>query len=104
MEPLGTLRAVVADDLDGLVDLAREIAADLVVIGPEVPLVMGLADRLAEAGIAAFGPSAAAARLEGSKEFARAFCARHNVPQPAFSRLTTWPVPAPISTSLAAAV
>lgn len=84
MEPFGALRAVAADDLDGLVDLAREIAADLVVIGPEVPLVMGLADRLAEAGIAAFGPSAAAARLEGSKEFARAFCARHNVPQPAF--------------------
>ena len=45
MEPFGALRAVAADDLDGLVDLAQEIAADLVVIGPEVPLVMGLADR-----------------------------------------------------------
>ena len=54
------------------------------VIGPEVPLVEGLADRLAGLGIAAFGPSAAAAMLEGSKEFARTFCARHNVPQPAF--------------------
>ena len=45
LEPLGALRAGAADDLAGLVELAREIAADLVVIGPEVPLVMGLADR-----------------------------------------------------------
>lgn len=84
MAPYGELRPVAADDLDGLCALASEIAADLVVIGPEVPLVEGLADRLAGLGIAAFGPSAAAARLEGSKEFARAFCARHNVPQPAY--------------------
>ena len=64
--------------------LASDIFADLVVIGPEAPLVEGLADRLAGLDIAAFGPRAAAAMLEGSKEFARAFCARHNVPQPAF--------------------
>jgi len=84
MAPHGELRPIAADDLDGLCSLAGEIAADLVVIGPEVPLVEGLADRLAELDIAAFGPSAAAAQLEGSKEFARAFCARHNVPQPAY--------------------
>jgi phosphoribosylamine---glycine ligase len=62
---------VALDDLAGLVALARDRAVDLVVIGPEAPLVAGLADRLADAGIAAFGPSAAAARLEGSKGFAK---------------------------------
>ncbi|MEK9849195.1 MAG: phosphoribosylamine--glycine ligase, partial [Candidatus Puniceispirillum sp.] len=90
MAPYGTLHDIAADDLDGLCRLANDIAADLVVIGPEVPLVMGLADRLEEMGIAAFGPSAAAARLEGSKEFARAFCARHNVPQPAYYPVTDY--------------
>lgn len=52
----------------------------LVVVGPEVPLVAGLVDDLTAAGIAAFGPSKAAARLEGSKSFAKAFCARHAIP------------------------
>ena len=51
--------------------LAREVAADLVVIGPEVPLVLGVADALRDAGIACFGPSKAAARIEGSKAFAK---------------------------------
>jgi len=90
MAPYGTLHDIAADDLDGLCRLANDIAADLVVIGPEVPLVMGLADRLEEMEIAAFGPSEAAARLEGSKEFARAFCARHNVPQPAYYPVTDY--------------
>ncbi len=69
-----------ADDVEGLVTLARERRIDLVVVGPEQPLVLGLVDRLAEAGIGAFGPTAAAARLEGSKAFAKAFCARHGIP------------------------
>ncbi|MEH3155124.1 MAG: phosphoribosylamine--glycine ligase [Gordonia paraffinivorans] len=56
---------------DAVVALAREIAADLVVIGPEVPLVLGVADALRDAGFATFGPSAAAARIEGSKAFAK---------------------------------
>ena len=60
-----------ADDGEGLLDLARLLAADLVVIGPEAPLVAGVADRLRHAGIAVFGPSAAAARIEGSKAFAK---------------------------------
>ena len=68
------------DDLDGLVGFARDHAIDLVVPGPELPLVLGLVDRLAAAGIKAFGPSAAAARLEGSKAFAKEFCARHGIP------------------------
>ncbi len=84
MEAYGEMLPIAADDLDGLCTLAGDISADLVVIGPELPLVEGLADRLAELHITVFGPSAAAAMLEGSKEFARAFCARHNVPQPAF--------------------
>ncbi len=58
----------------------------LVVIGPELPLVLGLADVLRKHNILAFGPSAAAAKLEGSKYFARDFCRRYQIPQPAFAR------------------
>jgi phosphoribosylamine--glycine ligase len=67
----GKLANVAADDIDGLVTLAKTEAADIVVIGPEVPLVEGLSDRLEAEGIKAFGPSAAAAQLEGSKRFGR---------------------------------
>ena len=73
-----------ADDLDGIVALALAEAAGLVVVGPEVPLVLGLVDRLRAAGVKAFGPTAAAARLEGSKAFTKAFCARHAIPTAAF--------------------
>src|SRR5210317_732371 len=73
---------IAAEDIDGLVHLAQTEQADIVVIGPEVPLVEGLADRLEAVGIRAFGPTAAAARLEGSKRFARDFCKRHHIPQP----------------------
>ncbi|WP_420098297.1 phosphoribosylamine--glycine ligase [Corynebacterium sp.] len=59
------------DDADAVVTLARELSADLVVIGPEIPLVAGVADALRDAGFAVFGPSAAAARIEGSKAFAK---------------------------------
>lgn len=77
---------VAADDIDALVALAEKEAADLVVIGPEAPLVAGLADRLAEKGIAVFGPSARAAQLEGSKGFTKELCARANIPTAAFER------------------
>jgi phosphoribosylamine--glycine ligase len=60
-----------ADDVEGLAGWARKNAVDLVVVGPEVPLVLGLADRVAQAGIEVFGPSAAAAEIEGSKSFAK---------------------------------
>jgi phosphoribosylamine--glycine ligase len=73
-----------ASDASALAALARRERVDLVVIGPEEPLANGLADRLREAGLAVFGPSQAAARLEGSKAFARAFMARHRIPQPRF--------------------
>jgi phosphoribosylamine--glycine ligase len=77
------------DDLDGLVALAREEEVGLVVIGPEAPLVAGLADRLAEAGIAHFGPTAAAAQLEGSKAFAKEVMASAGVPTAQWAEVET---------------
>jgi phosphoribosylamine--glycine ligase len=77
-----------ADDLDGLVDFARDKALDLVVVGPEAPLVAGLVDRLQDAGIKVFGPRAAAAELEGSKGFMKDLCAKHGIPTPAYQRFT----------------
>jgi phosphoribosylamine--glycine ligase len=77
------------DDLDGIVAFCRERKIDLVVPGPELALVLGLADRLEASGIKVAGPSAAAARLEGSKAFAKAFCARHGIPTAA-SRTFSW--------------
>ncbi|MBF6349642.1 MULTISPECIES: phosphoribosylamine--glycine ligase [Nocardia] len=65
------VRPVDAGSAEAVAALAREVAADLVVIGPEVPLVLGVADAVRAAGIACFGPSAAAARIEGSKAFAK---------------------------------
>ena len=74
------VHAVAADDVPGMVALAREHAVDLAVIGPEAPLVAGLADALRAAGVLAFGPSAAAARLEGSKAFAKSVMTAAGVP------------------------
>jgi len=68
---LGRCHPVRADDGDGLLALATTLEVDLVVIGPEAPLVAGVADVLRQNGIAVFGPSAAAARIEGSKSFAK---------------------------------
>ena len=84
MAPYGELIDIEADDIDAICNCAAKMPADLVVVGPEVPLVLGLVDKLSERNIPAFGPTAAAAKLEGSKEFARAFCQRHHIPQPAF--------------------
>jgi len=67
-------------DADGLAALAREMKADLVVVGPESALAEGLADRLNAAGIPCFGPTARAAQLETSKAFSKAFLQRHNIP------------------------
>ena len=77
-----------AEDIDGLVAFARDQAIDYVVVGPEAPLVAGLADRLAAAGIKAFGPSAAAAALEGSKGFTKDLCAKYGIPTAAYGRFT----------------
>lgn len=67
------------EDQEGVVAAASANAADLIVIGPEVPLVDGLADRLRAAGLTVFGPSAQAAQLEGSKSFSKEFFARHGI-------------------------
>lgn len=67
-------------DLDGLLKLAQDEAVALTVVGPEVPLVAGVADRFRAAGLRIFGPTAAAAQLEGSKAFAKDFLARHGIP------------------------
>ena len=80
--------AIAADDIEGLVAFAVEQKIDFVVVGPEAPLVLGLVDRLAAAGIKAFGPSAAAAALEGSKGFMKDLCAKHGIPTAAYARFT----------------
>jgi phosphoribosylamine--glycine ligase len=77
-----------AEDLDGLIAFAKEKRIDYVVVGPEGPLVAGLVDRLAEAGIKAFGPSAAAAALEGSKGFMKDLCAKYDIPTAGYRRFT----------------
>src|ERR671936_2539049 len=77
---LGSCHPVRAEDAEGLLGLARSLDIDLVVVGPEVPLVAGVADELRHAGIAVFGPSAAAARIEGSKQFAKEVMRAAGVP------------------------
>jgi phosphoribosylamine---glycine ligase len=77
---LGLCHPVRAEDGEGLLDLAGSIGADLVVIGPEAPLVAGVADDLRHAGVAVFGPGAAASRIEGSKRFAKDVMAAAGVP------------------------
>ena len=81
---LARVARVSADDIDGLVSLATREQIDLTIAGPELPLTLGVADRFAAAGLLLFGPTAAAARLESSKTFAKAFMARHGVPTARF--------------------
>ena len=89
MASLCDTRAVAATDVAGLVALAREIRADLVVVGPETAIEAGLADQLAAVGIPCFGPSRAAGKLESSKAFAKAFAARHGLPSGRFAVFET---------------
>jgi len=77
---LGACHPVRAEDGEGLLALARALDTDLVVIGPEAPLVAGVADELRHAGMAVFGPSAAAARIEGSKQCAKEVMSAAGVP------------------------
>ncbi len=72
--------AIAAEDIDALLAFARAEAIDLTIVGPEQPLVAGIVDRFRAASLPCFGPEASAARLEGSKEFAKAFLARHGIP------------------------
>ncbi len=78
-------------DHEAVIAFCRDKAIDLVVVGPEAPLVAGLADALKAAGIAVFGPSAAAAQLEGSKGFTKDLCARENIPTGAYQRFNNAP-------------
>jgi phosphoribosylamine--glycine ligase len=77
---LGACHPVRAEDAEGLLALARALEVELVVVGPEAPLVAGVADRLRRGGVAVFGPSAAAARIEGSKSFAKQVMLAAGVP------------------------
>ncbi len=77
-------RPIKVTDVQGLVDLAQEMAADLVVVGPESALELGLADRLADLAIPCFGPSERAAKLETSKAFSKSFAERYGLPTAAF--------------------
>jgi phosphoribosylamine--glycine ligase len=84
------LRNVAADvkDVDALLRIAREEGIDLTVVGPEVPLVAGVVDAFRAAGLRIFGPTAAAAQLEGSKAFAKEFLRRHRIPTAAYAVFT----------------
>ncbi|MCB1783729.1 MAG: phosphoribosylamine--glycine ligase [Alphaproteobacteria bacterium] len=86
IEACAELVGLAVNDIDGIVAFAKERALDLVVVGPEAPLVAGLADALREEGIPVFGPSAKAAQLEGSKGFMKDLCARNNIPTARYGR------------------
>jgi phosphoribosylamine--glycine ligase len=85
---VGTNHPIAIGDVDGLVALAVAEGVDLVVVGPELPLTLGLVDRLATHGIKAFGPSRAAARLEGSKAFMKEICKKAGAPTAGFEVFT----------------
>ncbi|MGH8154018.1 MAG: phosphoribosylamine--glycine ligase [Rhodanobacteraceae bacterium] len=87
-EPRTRNVAVAAGDIDGLLALTREEQVDLTVVGPEAPLVAGAVDRFRAAGLRVFGPSAAAARLEGSKSFTKDFLVRHRIPTARYAVFT----------------
>ncbi len=80
--------AVTSDDIEGLAKLAQDEGVDLTIVGPEAPLVAGCVDRFNELGLPCFGPTAAAAQLEGSKAFTKDFLARHNIPTADYQNFT----------------
>ena len=79
---------IAAENVPALVEFAIEEAIDFVVVGPEAPLCAGLVDRLTEIGIKSFGPSAAAAQLEGSKGFMKDLCAKYEIPTAVYGRFS----------------
>ena len=87
-EPVVENVSIGANDLDGLLNFARKNRVDLTIVGPEDPLVNGIVDLFTGAGLACFGPTAAAARLEGSKAFAKDFMTRHGIPTAAYGNFT----------------
>jgi len=79
---------IAAEDIDALLHFASKESVDLTIVGPEVPLVAGVVDRFQAEGLRIFGPSAAAAELEGSKAYTKDFLARHNIPTAAYGNFT----------------
>ena len=88
IEKIAPCHDVSAEDVPGIVALAKELKPDLIVVGPEAPLVAGMADALRTEGFKVFGPSKAAAQLEGSKAFLKDFFARHNIPTAQYQSFT----------------
>ena len=80
--------AIGTEDIDGLLAFARDTGIDLTIVGPEAPLVLGVVDRFQAEGLRIFGPSRAAAELEGSKAFTKDFLARHHIPTAAYGNFT----------------
>ena len=80
--------SLASDDIEGLLEFARQQQISLTIVGPEAPLVAGIVDRFTAAGLSCFGPTAAAAQLEGSKVFAKDFMARHGIPTAAYGSFT----------------
>ncbi|MFH4680732.1 phosphoribosylamine--glycine ligase [Vibrio diabolicus] len=79
---------IAVEDIAGLVAFAKEKAIELTIVGPEAPLVIGVVDAFREAGLPIFGPTQAAAQLEGSKAFTKDFLARHRIPTGAYANFT----------------
>ncbi|NAW79779.1 phosphoribosylamine--glycine ligase [Vibrio sp. V33_P6A3T137] len=79
---------IAVEDIDGLVAFAQQKNIALTIVGPEIPLVLGVVDAFRDAGLAIFGPTQAAAQLEGSKAFTKDFLARHNIPTAAYANFT----------------
>lgn len=88
LEPSISNVAIAADDIDALLTFANSEAIGLTIVGPEAPLVAGVVDRFREAGLKIFGPTQAAAQLEGSKAFSKDFLARHSIPTAAYATFT----------------
>ena len=88
LEPRTTNVEIAADDVPALLAFAQREAIDLTIVGPEAPLVIGLCDTFAAAGLRCFGPSRLAARLEGSKAFTKDFLKRHGIPTAAYAKFT----------------
>lgn len=88
IESCAELVDIKAEDIDGLVQFVKNNQIDFVVVGPEGPLVLGLADRLKEIGVDVFGPSQKAAQIEGSKGFMKDLCKKYNIPTAGYGRFT----------------
>lgn len=88
MVDVATLVNIKVDDIAGLVDFAKAEGIDLTVVGPELPLTLGVVDAFQEAGLACFGPNKAAAKLEGSKAFSKELMKKYGIPTAAFDTFT----------------